>query len=78
MMFLKKILFKKETEKGEFYFIKNSEKNILVEDLLITILPKAMSSISWKKSMKWSTTNLMWGRPLRSIFAIYNGKKLPF
>ena len=73
-----KNLFKKETEKGEFYFIKTAEKNILVEDLLTSILPKAMSSISWKKSMKWSTNNLMWGRPLRSIFAIFNGKKLPF
>ena len=73
-----KDLFKKETEKGEFYFIKTEEKTILVEDLLTSILPKAMSSISWKKSMKWSTNNLMWGRPLRSIFAIFNGKKLPF
>jgi len=73
-----KDLFKKETEKGEFYFIKTEEKNILVEDLLANILPKAMSAISWKKSMKWSTNNLMWGRPLRSIFAIFNGKKLPF
>ena len=73
-----KDLFKKETEKGEFYFIKTEEKNILVEDLLTNILPKAMSAISWKKSMKWSTNNLMWGRPLRSIFAIFNGKKLPF
>ena len=73
-----KDIFKKETEKGEFYFIKTAEKNILVEDLLISILPKAMSLISWKKSMKWSTNNLMWGRPLRSVFAIFNGKKLPF
>ena len=74
----KKDLFKKETEKGEFYFIKTAEKNILVEDLLTSILPKAMSLISWKKSMKWSTNNLMWGRPLRSIFAMFNGKRLPF
>jgi len=51
------------------------EKNILVEDLLTSILPKAISSISWKKSMKWSSNNLMWGRPLRSIFSIFNGKK---
>ena len=28
--------------------------------------------------MKWSTNNLMWGRPLRSIFAIFNSKKLLF
>ena len=73
-----KDLFKKETEKGKFYFVKTAEKNISVEDLLTSILPKAMSSISWKKSMKWSTNNLMWGRPLRSIFSIFNGKKLTF
>ena len=73
-----KELFKKKTEKGEFYFIKTPEKTNLVENLLTSILPKAMSSISWKKSMKWSTNNLMWGRPLRSIFAIFKGKRLPF
>ena len=73
-----KKIFKKEIEKGVFYFIKTKEKNILVEDLLVSILPKAISSISWKKSMKWSTNNLMWGRPLRSIFAIFNRKKIPF
>ncbi len=73
-----KDLFKKKTEKGEFYFLKIPEKNILVENLLTNIVPKAISSINWKKSMKWSTNNLMWGRPLRSIFAIFNEKRLPF
>ena len=71
-------LFKKETEKGKFYFIKIEPKNILVEELLISILSKALSSISWKKSMKWSDHNLMWGRPLRSIFALFNAKKIIF
>jgi glycyl-tRNA synthetase beta chain len=42
------------------------------------MLPKALASISWKKSMKWSDHNLMWGRPLRSIFALFNGKKIAF
>ena len=71
-------LFEKETEKGRFYFIKNEPKIILVEDLLITILPKVLKSINWKKSMKWSNHSLLWGRPLRSIFAKFNGKKLIF
>ena len=53
-------------------------KNILVEELLISMLPKALASISWKKSMKWSGHSLMWGRPLRSIFALLNGKKIKF
>ena len=46
-----KNLFEKETEKGIFYYIKTEPKTILVEDLLIKMLPKALSSISWKKSM---------------------------
>ena len=73
-----KDLFKKEIEKGKFYFIKTQPQSISVEDLLIKIIPKAIGSISWKKSMKWSDHNLMWGRPLRAIFARYNNKKLTF
>ena len=71
-------LIEKETEKGKFYFIKTEPKNILVEELLISMIPKALTSISWKKSMKWSTHNLMWGRPLRSILTLFNGKKIAF
>ncbi len=73
-----KDLFKKKTDKGEFYFIKTHEKKILIKDLLIDILPKAIQSINWKKSMKWSTHNLIWGRPLRSIFAVFDNKVIPF
>ena len=73
-----KELIEKNTDKGKFYFIKKQSKTILVEDLLIYIIPKAIGAISWKKSMKWADHNLMWGRPLRSIFAKYNNKILPF
>jgi len=71
-------LIEKETEKGKFYFIKTAPKNILVEELLKSMLPKALTSISWKKSMKWSDYSLIWGRPLRSILALFNGKKIAF
>ena len=71
-------LIEKDTDKGKFYFIKTQPKSILVEELLNKIIPKAISSISWKKSMKWSDHNLMWGRPLQSIFARFNNKKLSF
>ena len=73
-----KDLIEKDTDKGKFYFIKIQSKSILVEELLSKIIPKAISSISWKKSMKWSDHNLMWGRPLQSIFARFNNKKLSF
>ncbi len=73
-----KDLFEKNTDKGKFYFIKTNAKSFLVEDLLKDVLPKILASISWKKSMKWSHYDLNWGRPLRSILALFNDKKLTF
>jgi len=74
----KKNVFEKENEKGKFYFIKTKPKEIHTKDLLIKIVLNSIASLSWKKSMKWSENNLMWGRPLRSILAIYNKKLLSF
>ncbi|MDB9784356.1 glycine--tRNA ligase subunit beta [Pelagibacteraceae bacterium] len=74
----KKDIFEKETEKGKFYFVKSRPKEILAKELLIKIALNSIASISWRKSMKWSDNNLLWGRPLRSIFAIYDKKFLPF
>ena len=54
-----KDLIEKDTDKGKFYFIKTHSQSILVEDLLNKIIPKAIGSINWKKSMKWSDYNLM-------------------
>ena len=74
---LKKQVFEKENKKGKFYFAKIESKQILVKDILIKIIPKSLAAISWRKSMKWSDNNLLWGRPLRSIVAVFNKKLLP-
>ncbi len=74
----KKDVFEKETDKGKFYFIKTKAQEISVKDVLIKIILNSVASLNWKKSMKWSDNSLMWGRPLRSILAIYNKKILPF
>ena len=73
-----KDIFEKETEKGNFYYIKTKPKEILTKDLLTKITVQSIASLNWRKSMKWSDNNLMWGRPLRSILAIFNKKVLPF
>ena len=73
-----KDLIEKDTEKGKFYFVKTQSQSILVEGLLTRTIPKVIGSIKWKKSMKWSDHNLIWGRPLRAIFASYNNKKIVF
>jgi len=75
---VKKDLFENSEEKGNFYFFKKTAKKILTEDVLIKLVPKAITSVNWKKSMRWSDHDLMWGRPLRSILAIFDNKHLKF
>ena len=74
----KKNIFKKKTEKGEFYFYKKPERKIRTEELLNSHLPNILENIPWKKSMKWGDYSMFWGRPLKSILAIFNGKPLNF
>ena len=71
-------LNEKKTEKGNFYFVKIKGKEINSEDELIKCILKSLSEISWKKSMKWSDYEMSWGRPLRSILAIFGNKVLKF
>ncbi|MDA7606485.1 glycine--tRNA ligase subunit beta [Pelagibacteraceae bacterium] len=75
---IKKDLFEKIEDKGNFYCFKKSAKKILTEDILTKLIPKVITSVNWKKSMRWSDHDLMWGRPLRSILAIFNNKHLKF
>ena len=71
-------IFKKNTDKGEFYFYKHPAKRIKVADLLKDNIPSILDRVSWNKSMKWSDHDLFWGRPLKSILSIFDGKKLEF
>jgi len=74
----KKDLFKKKTDKGEFYFFKTKSKKLNTHDLLEESVPLLLQKIQWKKSMKWGGFDLNWGRPLKSILAVFDKKKLIF
>ena len=74
----KKDLFKQTIDKGEFYFFKTKSKKINTQNLLEELVPSILHKIQWKKSMRWSDFNLNWGRPLKSILAIFDKKKLTF
>jgi glycyl-tRNA synthetase beta chain len=71
-------LFKKKTDKGEFYFFKTKSKKLNTHTLLEQSIPVLLKKIQWKKSMKWGDFDLNWGRPLKSILAIFDKKKLNF
>ena len=74
----KKDLYEKETEKGKFFFFKTKSKKLYIHELLEEYLPQLLQKIQWKKSMHWGTFDLKWGRPLKSILAIFDRKKLNF
>ena len=73
-----KDIYKKETEKGNFYFFKTSANKIKTIDLLEKNLASILEKVSWKKSMKWGENELYWGRPLKSILAVFNGSLIKF
>ena len=74
----KKDLFKKAIDKGEFYFFKTKSKKLDTQDLLEEFVPLVLQKIQWKKSMRWGDFGLNWGRPLKSILALFDKKKLTF
>jgi len=74
----KRQIFTKKTEKGDFYFYKKASRKIETSDLLKKNLPIILDKISWNKSMKWNDYDLFWGRPLKSILSVFDGKKLEF
>ena len=74
----KEKVFKKNTEKGIFYFYNKPTQKIKTFDLLKDNLPSLLLKISWKKSMKWGNYDLYWGRPLKSVLALFDKKIIDF
>ena len=74
----KRDVYTKSTDKGEFFFYKKPSKKIKTEDVLKNNIPNILANLSWKKSMRWGEYNLYWGRPLKSILAIFDSKPLKF
>ena len=74
----KKDLIQKNTDKGEFYFVKLPAKTLMTSEVLGKKLPSILQSINWKKSMRWSDHDCFWGRPLKSILCLLDNKVLDF
>jgi len=68
----------KKTDKGDFYFFKKKQQKIKTQNILKDLILENLNRIQWKKSMRWGYGELNWGRPLKSILAIYDKKKIDF
>jgi len=71
-------IYKKKTDKGEFYFFKKPSESVETKFVLQKNLPKILDKTSWKKSMRWADHELYWGRPLKSILCCFDNSTLEF
>jgi glycyl-tRNA synthetase beta chain len=62
------------TPKGERLAARKTEKGQRAEKVLPAILEKLVTSLRFKKAMRWGETSVTFARPMRWMAALYGGK----
>ncbi len=68
----------RETDKGKFLFAVISQSGHHTAEVLPSIVGRALSALSWQKSMRWGSGKARWVRPLNHVLAVYCGKQVDF
>ncbi|MBW2186118.1 MAG: glycine--tRNA ligase subunit beta, partial [Deltaproteobacteria bacterium] len=71
-------LSQKETEKGSYLFLSKVIEGQPVSGELPAMLLKIVSSLSFKKSMRWKDLDIRFARPMHWIVALFGGEVVPF
>jgi len=71
-------LGEKQTEKGAYLFISKVVEGQEVKGLLPAIMQRVVSSLSFKKSMRWKDLDVRFARPVHWLVALYGGEVVPF
>ncbi len=66
------------TEKGEYICARKKIAGVDTKSLLPDILTRFITSIPFKKSMRWSDMQIRFARPIHWILAVYGGENIPF
>ena len=67
-----------KTKKGEYIGLKKIVKGIPTQEILINILPKIITSLSFPKMMRWGENRFRFSRPIKNILCLFEGKVIPF
>ena len=70
------VIAKRDT--GEFLCVRKTVKGKKTSSVLKEILPGVISSVPFRKSMRWGDGKLTFARPIRWIAALYDGKPVKF
>jgi glycyl-tRNA synthetase beta chain len=68
----------KQTPKGEYLCVLRQEAGLPAGDLIEKMLPEFAAKIPFPKSMRWSTYNVTFARPVQWIVALFGQKVLQF
>lgn len=66
------------TDKGEYLCAEKVESGRPTAELLRDILPRLVTGIPFKKSMRWKDLDVRFARPVHWLVALYGGEVVPF
>jgi glycyl-tRNA synthetase beta chain len=68
----------KTLDRGDYVVASIEERGARLEELLPTLLPRLVSSLSFPKFMRWGQGTIRFVRPIRWLLALYGGRVIPF
>ena len=66
------------TDKGEYVAAVKKETGRPTAELLPVMLPRLITNIPFKKSMRWADLDVRFARPVHWIVSLYGAEVLPF
>ncbi len=66
----------RETDKGKVWFAVKKQAGRPTAEVLSDLLVQAIQALPWPKSMRWGEGSFRWVRPLTSILARFDGKRV--
>jgi glycyl-tRNA synthetase beta chain len=68
----------KATDRGAYVVAIRKVKGLKTAEVLPSLLPKIITSLTFPKSMRWGDLSLRFVRPIRWLLALYGGKVVEF
>ncbi len=66
------------TDKGAYLCVRKKSAGLPTPELLPALLVRYIASIPFRKSMRWSSYDFRFARPIHWIVALYGGEIIPF
>ncbi|MBI1999749.1 MAG: glycine--tRNA ligase subunit beta [candidate division NC10 bacterium] len=64
-------------DRGEYMMAVQEERGAATPQVLLTLLPKVLTSLSFPKFMRWGDGTFRFVRPVRWLLCLYGGKVVP-